>query len=66
MELHFFPGQNLLGIKKGNFYVSRYEAWGGPSAVGLILVCQKNLPGLVRMLFIARILMLPRHGLFRR
>jgi hypothetical protein len=34
MELHFFPGQNVLAIKKGNFYVSRYEAWGGPSAVG--------------------------------
>lgn len=34
MELHFFLGQNLLAIKKGNLYTARYEAWGGPSAVG--------------------------------
>lgn len=34
MELHFFPGQNLLAIKKGNAYVARYEAWGGPASMG--------------------------------
>lgn len=34
MELHFFPGQNLLAIKKNNVFVARYDAWGGPSSMG--------------------------------
>ena len=34
MELHFFPGQNLLALKKGNVFFARYEAWGGPSSLG--------------------------------
>jgi hypothetical protein len=34
MELHFFPGQNLLAVKRENTYISRYEAWGGPSSMG--------------------------------
>lgn len=34
MELHFFPGQNLLSIKKGKVFVSKYEAWGGPASIG--------------------------------
>lgn len=34
MELHFFPGQNLLAVKKDKNYTSRYEAWGGPSSMG--------------------------------
>lgn len=34
MELHFFPGQNILAVIKNNVYVSRYEAWGGPASIG--------------------------------
>jgi len=34
MELHFFPGQNLLAIKKGDLYLSQYDAWGGPASIG--------------------------------
>jgi hypothetical protein len=34
MELHFFPGQNLLAIKKNNIFIFRYEAWGGPASKG--------------------------------
>ena len=34
MELHFFPGQHILAIKKNNIFVSRFEAWGGPAAIG--------------------------------
>ncbi len=41
MELHFFPGQNLLFLKKGNVFFARYEAWGGPSSLGSdpLLIC---------------------------
>ncbi len=33
MELHFYPGQNLL-IAKDKKTHYRYEAWGGPSSMG--------------------------------
>lgn len=34
MELHFYPGQNLLAIKKKNKLIKKYEAWGGPASMG--------------------------------
>jgi len=34
MELHFYPGQNLLILKDKKKLVGRYEAWGGPASIG--------------------------------
>ncbi len=33
MELHFYPGQNLLILHNKSTY-ERFEAWGGPSSMG--------------------------------
>lgn len=34
MELHFYPGQNLLILKEHNKLIAKFEAMGGPSKVG--------------------------------
>lgn len=34
MELHFYPGQNLLVVLKGSKVVAKYEAMGGPASIG--------------------------------
>ncbi len=34
MELHFYPGKNLLVAKDELSIRGRYEAWGGPSSIG--------------------------------
>lgn len=34
MELHFYPGQHLLVVLEHGIVAGRFEAWGGPSAVG--------------------------------
>ena len=34
MELHFYPGQNLLVLKSNGSVKGRYEAWGGPASMG--------------------------------
>ena len=34
MELHFYPGQNLLIVKDKLKVVGRFEAWGGPATLG--------------------------------
>ena len=31
MELHFFPGQDILAVKKGARYIAQYNARGGPA-----------------------------------
>lgn len=34
MELHFYPGQHLLLVRRAGHIRARYEAWGGPAAKG--------------------------------
>lgn len=34
MELHFYPGRNLLVAKDKTRIHGRFEAWGGPSTIG--------------------------------
>ncbi|WP_417362074.1 L,D-transpeptidase family protein [Gallaecimonas pentaromativorans] len=34
MELHFYPGQNLLVVLKSNKPVAKFEAMGGPEKIG--------------------------------
>ncbi|MGI2112949.1 L,D-transpeptidase family protein [Shewanella frigidimarina] len=34
MEIHFYPGQHLLIINRGNIKFAQFEAMGGPAKVG--------------------------------
>lgn len=34
MELHFYPGQNLLIIRNKSKAIGSFEAWGGPATLG--------------------------------